>query len=98
MRSDAVLVNTSRAGLIDTDALIKGLQAGKPAQVGLDVFPSEPLSSADPLHQLLAMPNVTLSPHLGYVSERIFDAFGAGLGEVIASWRDGNPARVINDV
>lgn len=98
MRSDSVLVNTSRAGLIDTDALIQGMQAGKPAQVGLDVFPSEPLSPADPMHQLLTMPNVTLSPHLGYVSERIFDAFGSGLAEVVASWRDGSPARVINDV
>ncbi len=98
MRSDSVLVNTSRAGLINTDALVKGLQAGKPAQVALDVLPSEPLAMSDPMHQLLAMPNVTLSPHLGYVSERIFDAFGNGLAEVITSWRDGQPARVINDV
>jgi D-3-phosphoglycerate dehydrogenase len=91
MRTDAVLVNTSRAGLIDTPALIEGLKAGRPAHAALDVHTSEPVAPDDPAQELLSMRNVTLSPHLGYVAEPVLDAFAQG-------WVDGQPVDVMNDV
>lgn len=98
MRRDSVLVNTSRAGLIDTPALIRGLKAGQPAHAALDVHTSEPTAADDPDRELLALNNVTLSPHLGYVAEPIMDAFGRGLADVINGWLAGKPVNVMNRV
>jgi phosphoglycerate dehydrogenase-like enzyme len=75
MQSDAVLVNTSRAGLIDESALIKTLRERPSMLVGLDVFGKEPLTEADPM---LGLPNAVLAPHLGYVSQPVFERFFAG--------------------
>lgn len=98
MRPDSIIVNTSRAGLIDTKALIRGLKAGRPAHAALDVHTSEPTANSDPARELLDLTNVTLSPHLGYVTERVFDAFGIGLGEVIQGWVADKPVNRINEV
>ncbi len=75
MKSDAVLVNTSRAGLIDETALLDALRTRPQMMAGLDVFSKEPLSANEPLLQL---PNVVLAPHLGYVSQPVFERFFAG--------------------
>ena len=95
MRADAMIVNTSRAGLMPQAALKAALLAGRPGHAGLDVFEIEP---AGPELDLLGMPQVTLSPHLGYVNGAVLDAFSAGLAEVSAAWLDGHPTRVINAV
>ncbi|ODS94862.1 MAG: hypothetical protein ABS56_17160 [Lautropia sp. SCN 69-89] len=93
MRSDAVIVNTSRAGLIDQQALIDALKAGRPGAAALDVFDIEPLPAG---HRLLALPNVTITPHLGYVNAQVFAAFYQGVVDALAAWLDGAPIRLVN--
>lgn len=93
MRPDAVIVNTSRSGLMDERSLIDALAAGRPGWAALDVFDAEPVP---PGHPLLAVPNVTISPHLGYVNAQVFAAFHRGIVEALAAWLDGAPIRVVN--
>ncbi|WP_447553606.1 D-2-hydroxyacid dehydrogenase family protein [Vreelandella sp. EE22] len=71
MKPEALLVNTSRAGLLAPGALEAALKAGRPGRVALDVFDEEPLSS----HPLLALSNVTATPHLGYVEKDSFELY-----------------------
>jgi D-3-phosphoglycerate dehydrogenase / 2-oxoglutarate reductase len=65
MTPTALLVNTSRAELIEPGALVAALRAGRPGMAALDVFEHEPVR--DPTHPLLAMDNVVAAPHIGYV-------------------------------
>jgi phosphoglycerate dehydrogenase-like enzyme len=88
MRRDAILVNTSRAALLDTDALVQALAAGRPASAALDVFDEEPLP---PQHPLRRLPNAVLTPHLGFVAQPVFERFAAGVVECLAAWLDGRP-------
>ena len=66
MKSDAIVVNTSRGPIVDTIALARALEAGKLWGAGLDVFESEPL---DPSHPILLAPHTVLTPHAAYWSE-----------------------------
>lgn len=68
MKPSAYVINTARASVLDYNALVNALREGKLAGAGLDVFPDEPLSSADPL---LDMPNVTLTPHIAGASSNV---------------------------
>ncbi|HEX5839954.1 MAG TPA: D-2-hydroxyacid dehydrogenase family protein, partial [Anaerolineales bacterium] len=65
MKPGALLVNTSRAGLIEAEALVDALRAGRPSMAAIDVYEDEPLR--DPGHPLLTMDNVVCTPHIGYV-------------------------------
>ena len=66
MKPTAVLVNTSRAALIEPGALVAALRAGRPARAAVDVYEHEPLHN--PHHPLLALDNVICTPHIGYVT------------------------------
>lgn len=88
MRKDAIFVNTSRAGLADEAALITALQAGRPAMAALDVFSVEPLPAS---HPFTALPNVVLTPHLGFVCEPVFRKFYGDVVEALTAWLDGQP-------
>jgi phosphoglycerate dehydrogenase-like enzyme len=86
MRSDAIFVNTSRAGLADEAALVTALKAGRPAMAALDVFSEEPLPTTHPFTKL---PNVLLTPHLGFVCEPVFRKFYGDVVEALNAWLDG---------
>ena len=92
MKPGAVLVNTSRGPIVDERALIDALRVGTIAGAGLDVFDEEPLPAG---HELLALPNTVLLPHLGYVSEASFRAMYGQVVEDIAAFRRGAPIRVL---
>ena len=88
MRPDSILVNTSRAALIDMPDLRKALIAGRPAQAAVDVFDVEPLPADDPLRNT---PNLLVTPHLGFIAEPIFEAFSNGITETLEAWLDQKP-------
>ena len=89
---DGYLVNTSRGPIVDEQALISALRGGVIAGAGLDVFDTEPLPAGHPLRDL---PNTVLTPHIGYVTERAYEAFYTGIVEDMVAWLDGSPVRVI---
>ena len=96
MRSDSLLVNTSRSALVDSPALVAALEKGKPGFAALDVFDAEPLPLNDALRQL---PNVLLTPHLGFVTEPVYQRFATGVTECLQAWIAGKPlVRLVGEV
>ncbi|GAA4762123.1 D-2-hydroxyacid dehydrogenase family protein [Microbacterium gilvum] len=89
---DGLLVNTARAGLVDTAAMIRGLEEGWLGGAALDVFDDEPIPAGDPI---LAAPRTVLSPHLGYVTTASYRAFYPAIVEDVLACLDGRPLRVI---
>lgn len=92
MKPGAFLVNTSRAGLVDMDALYRLLKDKRIAGAGLDVYPEEPLAADD---RLRSLDNVLLTPHLGYVNAENFQAFYRNAVKAIAGWAKGEPVNVL---
>ncbi len=92
MNPGAYLVNTSRAGLVDTDALIEVLGNGLIAGAGLDVYDLEPLPADHPLRTL---PTVLGLPHLGYVTSSNYSAYFEGAVECVERWLAGDPVRTL---
>ncbi|MCD8514463.1 MAG: D-2-hydroxyacid dehydrogenase family protein [Burkholderiaceae bacterium] len=88
MRRDALLVNTSRAALVDTAHLMEALQSGQIAQAALDVFDEEPLAADHPLRQC---PGLLLTPHLGFVARPVFEQFVLDVQETVTAWLKGEP-------
>lgn len=88
MKSDALLVNASRAELIESGALYEGLKAGHPGFAAIDVYEQEPvLMAADPLLQL---PNCLCTPHLGFVEKDNYEAYFGVAFDNINDFVDGN--------
>jgi phosphoglycerate dehydrogenase-like enzyme len=93
MKSNAYLINTSRAAIIDQSALITALENRWFAGVGLDVYEQEPLPKD---HVFRTLDNVLALPHLGYVSENNYRTYFKEAVENIQAYLDGQPIRIIN--
>jgi phosphoglycerate dehydrogenase-like enzyme len=93
MRPSAYLVNSSRGPIVDEQALVDVLRRGAIAGAGLDVFDEEPLP---PGHPFLSLPNVVLTPHLGYVTAETYRAFYGQTLENVQDFLAGSPRRVVN--
>ena len=94
MKPDALLVNTSRAELVEHGALEAALAQGRPGFAAVDVYESEPVLGAD--HPLLKLPNALCSPHLGYVEQGNYELyFGVAFDNVLA-FANGKPANIAN--
>ena len=94
MKPTALLVNTSRAGLIAPDALVNALRAGRPGMAAVDVYDKEPLrDTGDPL---LAMDNVVCTPHIGYVSRDEYEIQFTDIFDQIVAYAAGAPTHVVN--
>jgi D-3-phosphoglycerate dehydrogenase len=94
MKPTALLVNTSRAALIEPGALASALQAGRPGMAATDVFEEEPVLEAH--HPLIAMDNVVCTPHIGYVSRDEYEIQFADIFEQIVAYCAGRPINVVN--
>lgn len=92
MRPTAYLVNTSRAAIVDQDALLDAVHAGRIAGAGLDVFDTEPLPADHPLR---TAPRVLATPHLGYVTRDSYARYYGEAVEDIRAFLDGAPVRVL---
>jgi phosphoglycerate dehydrogenase-like enzyme len=92
MKPTAYLVNTSRAPLVDYEVLYEMLHTGRIAGAGIDVFDTEPLPADDRFHGL---PNVVLTPHLGYVTQETYRLWYGQVVEDIRAYLDGKPVRVL---
>ncbi|BDM22159.1 D-2-hydroxyacid dehydrogenase family protein [Pseudomonas sp. LRP2-20] len=94
MKTDALLVNVSRAELIAPGALLQALDAGRPGFAAVDVFEQEPI--LEPNHPLLTHPRVLSTPHLGYVEKNGYELyFGDAFDNVLAFFQ-GAPKNVAN--
>jgi D-3-phosphoglycerate dehydrogenase / 2-oxoglutarate reductase len=94
MKPSALLVNTSRAPLIEPNALVNALRAGRPGMAAVDVYEKEPLrDTSDPL---LTMDNVVCTPHIGYVSRDEYEIQFADIFDQILAYAAGEPTNVVN--
>jgi D-3-phosphoglycerate dehydrogenase len=94
MKPSALIVNTSRAGLIAPGALVAALKAGRPGMAAVDVYEEEPL--LDTHHPLLNMDNVVCTPHIGYVGRDEFEIQFTDIFDQILAYAAGKPINVIN--
>jgi len=94
MKPTALIVNTSRAPLIEAGALLAALRAGRPGMAAVDVFEEEPLR--DPSDPLLALPNVVATPHIGYVTRDEYELQFSDIFDQVAAFAAGAPINVVN--
>ena len=94
MKTTALIVNTSRASLIEPGALVSALRAGRPGMAALDVYEDEPLT--DIRHPLLTMDNVVCTPHIGYVTREEYEIQFAEIFDQITAYASGKPINVVN--
>jgi D-3-phosphoglycerate dehydrogenase len=94
MKPTALIVNTSRAGLIDAGALVGALRAGRPGMAAVDVYEEEPVLAAR--HPLLEMENAVCTPHIGYVTRDEYEIQFSDIFGQIAAYCSGQPINVVN--
>ena len=94
MKSTALLVNTSRAGLIEPGALLAALKAGRPGLAAVDVYEEEPVLDVN--YPLLHMDNVVCTPHIGYVTRDEYEIQFSDIFDQIVAYTAGTPINVVN--
>jgi len=94
MKPSAILINTSRAGLIEKDALLNALKAGRPGMAAIDVFDEEPVTVAD--DPLVSLDNLIATPHIGYVTHEEYEIQFSDIFDQIVAYAAGSPINMIN--
>jgi D-3-phosphoglycerate dehydrogenase len=94
MKPTALLVNTSRAPLIEPGALLAALKAGRPRMAAVDVYEEEPV--LDTRYPLFAMDNVVCTPHIGYVTREEYEIQFSDIFDQIVAYAAGTPINVVN--
>jgi D-3-phosphoglycerate dehydrogenase / 2-oxoglutarate reductase len=92
MQPTALLVNTSRAELVEPGALVDALQRGRPGMAAVDVYEREPVRD----EPLLRLPNVVASPHLGFVERTSYETLFGGAFDNVVAFADGQPRNLVN--
>ena len=94
MKPSSVLINTSRAELIERGALLQGLRNGRPGFAGLDVYEEEPVYNTE--FDFLNMRNVICTPHLGYVEKNSYELYFGKAFENVIGFMEGRPSGIVN--
>ena len=93
MKTTALLVNTSRAELLAPDALLAGLNRGRPGMAAIDVFESEPILQG---HALLRLENCICTPHIGYVEQESYELYFGTAFDNVVNFIKGTPTNIVN--
>jgi len=93
MKPSALIVNASRSGLIAKGALLAALKAGRPGFAAVDVYDKEPVG---PDEELVKLPNVTCTPHLGYCTRESYEEYYATVVDDLVNFAAGKPSNVLN--
>jgi D-3-phosphoglycerate dehydrogenase len=93
MKTTALLVNTSRAELIQPEALIAALNRGRPGMAAIDVFESEPILQG---HALLRLENCICTPHIGYVEQDSYETYFSSAFDNVVNFIKGTPTNIVN--
>ncbi len=93
MKTTALLVNTSRAELIEPDALLKALNRGRPGMAAIDVYESEPILQG---HPLLRLENCICTPHLGYVEQNSYEMYLGAAFDNVVNYIQGHSSNLVN--
>ena len=93
MKPTSLLVNTSRAELIDDNALVHGLNRGRPGMAAVDVFESEAIVQG---HPLLRLENAVCTPHIGYVEQDSYEMYFSAAFDNLLNFVNGNPTNIVN--
>ncbi len=93
MKPSSLLVNTSRAELIEAEALLTGLNRGRPGMAAIDVFESEPILQG---HALLRLENCVCTPHIGYVEQDSYELYFGTAFDNVLNFIKGTPTNIVN--
>jgi D-3-phosphoglycerate dehydrogenase len=93
MKPTSLLVNTSRAELVQEGALVQALNRGRPGMAAIDVFESEPTLQG---HPLLRIENAVCTPHIGYVEQGNYELFFRTAFENVVNFLQGRPTNIVN--
>lgn len=93
MKNNAILINTARGPVVDSEALAKALQTNAIAGAAIDVFENEPPINAQ--HVLLQSPHVLLAPHIGFATQEAMEKRALIAFKNIRKWQDGEPQNVM---
>lgn len=93
MKTTSLLVNTSRAELIQPEALIAALNRGRPGMAAIDVFESEPILQG---HALLRLENCICTPHIGYVEQDSYETYFSSAFDNVVNFIKGTPTNIVN--
>ncbi len=93
MKPTALLVNTSRAELLQPDVLVAALNRGRPGMAAVDVFESEPILQG---HALLRLENCVCTPHIGYVERDSYETYFSAAFDNVINFLDGKPSQIVN--